>query len=71
MSHFPKDILEPLTVKKLKQYLKEMEDAWTEQDEEFLGKFENQLITCAGVGQGYSPAGVSFAYADIMFIALE
>lgn len=68
---WPDDITEPLTAGKLKEYLKALEEGWSEQDIEYLGEFDDLPITCAGVRQGYCPAGVSTAYADIMFFALE
>lgn len=68
---YPQDINKPLTVKDLKKYLKDFEEAWTDQDKEVLGNFDDVSITCAGIGQGFCKAGVSFAYCDIMFFSLD
>lgn len=43
-----------LTVKELRSFLDKHEAEWTEQDCEYLGKFENQMILCLPPGCGYT-----------------
>ena len=47
-----------LTVKALREYLEALEEVWTEEDEKYLGRFEDQKINCIH----YTPTGDKGVY---------
>ena len=51
----------PTTIGELKQYLAALEAEWTEQDEEFLGAFDDQAL--------YLDTGKGVAYAVFQYVA--
>ena len=51
----------PTTIGQLKQYLAALEAAWTEEDEEYLGSFDDQAL--------YLDTGNGMAYAVFQYIA--
>lgn len=51
-----------LSVKELREFLDEHEKAWTEEDEIYLGKFENQLILSLPPKSGYTFSKITEAF---------
>jgi hypothetical protein len=48
--------IKPTTIGELKELIRQMEEAWTEQDDLYLGKFDDQglyLDTGNGIGQAF------------------
>ncbi len=58
------DASKPTTIGELKQYLADLEAAWGEQEEQYLGTFDEQTLHMAapdqGVGAGYAQYHAGF-----------
>lgn len=55
----------PITIKKLREYLDSFEASWTEEDERYLGKFEDHILYIPfyseeGIFEGYGWASVFY-----------
>ena len=64
-----------LTVRKLREYLHELEMNWTLDDKSFLGKFEDQEINVpyypAGtLDEGFGPAKITY-YGGLDFVIIQ
>lgn len=51
----------PTTIGELKEYLAALEAAWTEQEEEYLGRFDDQAL--------YLDTDGGIAYASFQYVA--
>lgn len=51
--------MKPTTIGDLKRILEETEKAWTSQDLEYLGKFDDQLLLVWIPRSGYAPAYIN------------
>lgn len=47
------------TVKKLREYLDDLESKWSEEDQEYLGNFEDTPIMAWPNSGGYGPARIT------------
>ena len=58
------------TVKKLREYLDNLEASWSETDEIFLGKFEDFPVSFFESGKGYSPAvALNTAHPTLLIVS--
>lgn len=50
----------PTTIGQLREYLDQLEASWTEQDDMYLGKFNDQPVCQAAYGRGVCNGAVHF-----------
>lgn len=59
----------PKTIGELRKYLDKLEAQWTEMDNQYLGKFEDQTLCCLGIGGGVARAYIQY-WAEFGLVAV-